>query len=162
MTEKKLGFYAKYVKPKMDLVMFFTIVGLATGFYLDNEKNKLERESKDREFEQRIYQTPLQLQKAIDHDNEVPSDVENFKREIRLIQTGDTLKEQQKNIEKNIKVIDSFYIFSKNKSKKDSVLDIERQKSRDKRTQDVNDIKREQQNIGNTLQAIQRVLDTMN
>lgn len=163
MTEpKKLNKYQRYIKPHLDIVMFFTIIAMGVTFYLEYEKGKLDRTAKDKDIEQRIYPTPQRLIKAMEHDDEVPSDVENFKREIRLIQTGDSLKTQQQEINENIKVIDSFYQFEKRKAIKDSIDDLAKQKSRDKRTQDIEQMKREQQNIGNTLQTIQRtLLDTI-
>ena len=162
MTGSKQNFYTKFIKPHLDIMMFFTLIGMGVTFYLTYETTKISDEAKIRDIEQKIYPDALTLQKAMDHDNEVPSDVENFKREIRLISTGDSLKLVQKEINENIKVIDSFCQFAKDKSIKDSISDIAKQKSRNKRTKDVNDIKRENQNIANTLQAIQRKLDTLN
>lgn len=161
MTEVKKNFYMKFIKPHLDIVMFFTLVSMGVTFYLKSETKTIEDAAKIREIEQKIYPDALTLQKAMDHDNEVPSDVENFKREIHLIKTGDTLKIRQKEIQAQIKVIDSFYDFSKKKAKNDSITDILKQKSRDKRTEDIEQMKREQQNIGNTLQMIQRTLDTL-
>lgn len=161
-TEKKQNFYTKHIKPHLDIMMFFTIVGMGVTVYLTYEKDKIQAVAEKEAIEQKIPKSTEEMIKIRDHVNEVPSDVENFKRELNLIKTGDTLKAAQKEIQENIKVIDSFYKFSKKQAIRDSIEDIAKQKSRDQRTKDVNDIKRENQNIANTLQAIQRKLDTIN
>ncbi len=153
MATKKPTFYAKYIKPNLVYGFLFTIIGGGIVYYINDE-------IKDANVEQRIYPTPEQLIKAIEHDNEVPTDVENYKREVRLIEQGDIQIEQQIRIDsqqlyiqKNIKVIDSFFQFSKKKAISDSIKEIRKQISRDKRTEEI-------QNIGNTLRAIQAKSDT--
>lgn len=155
-TTKKKSFYAKYIQPHMGLSILITIIGGGIMYYLEMEKDKLEHDAKDALIEQRIYKTPAQYQKAIDHDNEVPSDVENFKRELRLIEQGDiqivqqmVLDSQQVHIRKSIMVIDSFFQYAKRKNISDSIGEIKKQESRDARTAEI-------QNIGNILRALQK------
>lgn len=151
--KKKIGFYQKYIVPNMGVSIFIMLIGGGITYYITGEKDKIVREAKDKEIESRIYPTPLILQKAMDHDNEVPTDVENFIREQRLIEQGDTLLVYQSEIAENIKVIDSFFQFAKEKKYTDSIKDIAKDKSRDARTEEI-------QNIGNILRVMQR--DTTN
>ena len=144
-TEKKKGFYIKYIQPHMGLSIWITIIIGGMSFYLDNEKTKIEQEVKSENIESRIPDTVGEFQKMQDHVNEVPSDVETYKREQRNIAIGDTLliqqiklDSQQVNITKQLKVIDSFFVFAKNKKIQDSIKEITKQKSRDSRTKDIN------------------------
>lgn len=74
-------------------------------------------------IEDRIPKTTLEMNKITEHVNEIPSDVENYKREVKLIQQGEVLIQQQ------IK-LDSFYIFAEKKFTKDSLTELSKDKSR--------------------------------
>jgi len=160
--EVKKSFYAKYIGPKIGPSILITLLVGGTTIYLDSQTTKIQRDAKDAEIETRIYESPKQLQKAIAHDNEVPSDVDTYIREQQNIAIGDKLivqqeklDSQQKELQVNIKVIDSFYQFSKKKEESDSIKEIKKQKSRDERSNEI-------QNIGNTVRALQKLLDTTN
>lgn len=130
---QKQTFYTKYIKPNIVYGFLFSIIGAGVTYYINDEK-------RDYDVEQRIYPTPQQLIKAIEHDNEVPSDVENFKREQRLIIQGDSNLLLQKDILLQQKeligvkgIIDSFYDFNKRKAKEDSIKNRVVKQSRAKR-----------------------------
>ena len=144
------------------IVGTFSVLSIGTAYYLKAERTQDSNVSTHDDIENRIYPDVQTLQKAMAHDNEVPTDVENFKREVRLIEQGDSLLLYQNEINKNLKVIDSFYAFERNKKIDDSITEIKKQESRDSRQKDIEDIKTENQNIGNMLRAMQRTLDTMN
>ncbi len=148
MNAKKPSFYTKYIKSKITVSLLIFIIGGGITYYINDK-------IKNANIEQRIYPTPERLIRAMDHDDEVPTDVENFKREVRLIEQGDIqieqqikIDSQQLHIQRNIKVIDSFYQFAKKKAISDSIKEIVKQKSRDKRTEEII-------NIGNAIRAIQ-------
>jgi hypothetical protein len=161
-NKKKLTFWGEHIRPNITLGLLVAVVGWGIAYYLQEESRQLKRDAKDAHIESRIYTTPLQYQKAVDHDNAVPNDVDNFKREIRLISQGDTLIQYhekldsvQVRIEKNILIVNEFFQFTKNKHISDSISESKKQISRDDRSDDI-------QNIGNTLIAIQNQLDTIN
>ena len=161
----KKGFYAKYIEPKMGVSIFVLLLGGGTGAYLTYEKDKIVEQAKDNALELRIPETPQFMNKIKDHVNEVPSDVENFQREIHLMKTGDTLVEFQKEINQQIKVIDSFYQFAKVKKTADSLAEFKRQKSRDSRDSTMNETLQAQkvynQNQINVTNAINALTQTV-
>jgi len=137
-------------------------ISVVVVFFVKAENTKKDNEVKHKDIENRIYPNVQTLQKAIDHDNEVPTDVENFIREQRLIEQGDKtiiqqvkIDSQQTELKKDLKVVDSFFTYIKKERQQDSVKNIAKDKSRDERTDEI-------QNIGNILRAMQRKLDTMN
>ena len=164
----KQTFWNKYIQPNLTLSLVILVIGGGIKYYLDQEKKQIEQEAKDANVESRIYPTPLILQKAMDHDNEVPSDVENLRREIRLIEQNDITIErqvmidsQQLEIKDNLIVIGKFYEFVKDNKTVDSLSavkkakeDIIKQASRDKRTQEIED-------IGMYIREIKRAQDTL-
>ena len=130
---KKPTFYTKWIKPNITSSLLIFIIGGGIAYYINNE-------IKDADVEQRIYPTPERLIRAMDHDDEVPSDVENFKREQRLIVQGDSnlilqkdIKSQQKEIIEIKVAIDSFYGLLAEKARKDSIKDRTVNQSRAKR-----------------------------
>ncbi len=140
-------------------VMLISVVVL---FFVKGENTKKDNEVTHKDIESRIYDTPLELQQAKDHDNEVPTDVENFKREQRLIEQGDTLLTYQAEISENIKVIDSFFQFAKDKKYSDSIGEITKQISRNQRSDDIKLLLNNSINQTNAINAINQRLDTIN
>ncbi len=138
------------------------LISAVVGFYVSNQDTKKDNEVTHKDIESRIYNTPLELQQAKDHDNEVPTDVENFKREQRLIEQGDTLLNYQAEISENIKVIDSFFQFTKDKKYNDSITEITKQISRDGREDALNKLLQNSINQTNAINAINQRLDTIN
>ncbi len=165
MVAEKQGFWKKHIEPKMGVSIFVLLLGGGTGAYLTYEKDKLEIQAEKNALELRVYPSPQRLIKAMEHDDEVPSDVENFQREIRLIKTGDTLVEFQKEINEQIKVIDSFYQFAKASKISDSLAEFKRQKSRDSRDSTMNETLQAQkvynQNQINVTNAINALTQTV-
>lgn len=159
MTEKKQNAWDKYIKPNIQLGVLVTMAIAGINYYVDKEKEADQIQSK-------IPESPEEMIEIRNHINEVPSDVENYKREIRLIQQGDSLLDQQKEINENLKIIDSFYVFEKKKAYSDSIAEAKRQESRDKRTSEIEETKKDVRRIENAVQLIlsnqERILDTIN
>lgn len=151
-------------------VMLISVVVL---FFVKGENTKKDNEVTHKDIESRIYDTPLELQQAKDHDNEVPTDVENFKREVRLIEQGDiTIQQQLLNYEQQIKIdsqqtelnqnIKIFYEFQKQEKVDDSLTEIIKQESRDNRSGDLKLLLQNSINQTNAINAINQRLDTIN
>lgn len=162
MAQKKQGFYTKYIQPHMGVSIFIAIITFAVGAYLTNEKDKIVREAEKKEIETRIPETVAEFNEIVDHINEVPSDVENYQREQRLIEQGDTLLTYQVEISQNIKVIDSFFQFAKDKKISDSITEVVKQISRDQRGDDIKVLLNNSINQTNAINAINQRLDTIN
>lgn len=159
--KKKESFYKRKIAPAIGPSMLILLITTVVGWYITSERNKDAQQITTDSIEERIPNTVTEFVEWEDHMNEKPSDVDNYKREIRLIKQGDTLLQYQSaldsaqiRIEKNIKVIDEFFEFAKEKHISDSIKDIKKQKSRDDRTEEI-------QNIGNILRVMQ-LKDTIN
>jgi len=120
------------------------IITTIIGWYITDQRNQDAQKITHDSIENRIPETIKKFVEWEDHMNEKPSDIENFQREQRLIIQGDIqinqqvkLDSQQVAITNQLKVIDSFWIFAKNKKLIDSITEIGKQKSRDKRTDDM-------------------------
>lgn len=147
------------------IISAFTILGIGTAYYLKAERTQDSNVVTHKDIENRIYPDVQTLQKAIDHDNEVPTDVENFKREVRLIEQGDIqinqqvkLDSQQLDLNKNIKV---FYEFQIQEKYDDSISEITKQISRDQRSDDMKLLLNNSINQTNAINAINQRLDTI-
>ena len=153
-----------WTKLRVNLSLIFaagTLLSIGTAFDLKGEREQDKNNATHKDIEQRIYPTPLILQQAVDHDNEVPSDVENYQREERLIEQGDTLLIYQAEISENIKIIDSFFQFTKDKKISDSITESTKQISRDQRGDDMKLLLNNSINQTNAINAINQRLDTI-
>lgn len=141
---KKISFWAKYIQPNLTLGLIIMVVGGGITYYLDQEKKQITQEAKEISIENRIPETVKEFTEWEDHMNEVPSDVDTYIREQRNLEIGTGLEirqikldSQQVNIQKQLMIIDSFFTFAKGKKISDSITEIKKQKSRDKRTDDM-------------------------
>lgn len=165
MSEKK----TYWTKLRILIVGTFTILSIGTAYYLKAERTQDSNITTHKDIEQRIYPDVQTLQKAIDHDNEVPTDVETYIREQRnigigdtLILIGDTLKRYQVEIKESLKIIDSFRKFEKQKKIDDSLVEIIKQISRDDRKIGIDKLNQNMINAVNAINAINQRLDTIN
>ncbi len=142
------------------------LISVVVIFFADARDTKKDNEVTHKDIEQRISPTVSKFNKIVDHVDEVPSDIENYQREERLIEQGDITIEQQVKLDsqqielnKNLKI---FYTFQKQVKFDDSISELTKQISRDQRGDDMKLLLNNSINQTNAINAINQRLDTIN
>jgi hypothetical protein len=155
-----------WIKKNIGFGAIVLIITTVIGWYITDQRKQDAQKITHDSIENRIPESIKTFVEWEDHMNEKPSDIENFQREQRLIVQGDIqinqqvkLDSQQMIIENQLKVIDSFFVFAKKKKVSDSITEIGKQKSRDKRTDDMETISASMLLILKKVNAIQDSID---
>ena len=137
---KKQNWLQKNVGFSAIVLIIVTVI----GWYITNERDKDAQTITHDSIENRI---PKDVQTFVEwdkHMNEKPSDVETHILNRRNREIGDSLlilskkqDAQQAVITEQLKVIDTFRVFLKEKASVDSIAEIKKQESRDQRTDDM-------------------------
>lgn len=149
------------------------LISVVVLFFVKAENTKKDNEVTHENIEQRISPTVSKFNKIVDHVDEVPSDIENYQREERLIEQGDiTIEQQLVNYDQQIKIdsqqvelntnLKIFYEFQKQIKVDDSLTEITKQISRDQRGDDLKLLLNNSINTTNAINAINQRLDTIN
>ncbi len=141
MEKNKKTLWAK-IKPNLGIGLFVTILTSGTAYYITQEIWK-------NDVQQKIFPSVSDLNETLENNAAKPSEKEVYimgqealtiKRESleyqkQIIADADTLKEQAKYFKQQTQRIDSFYIFARDKIKKDSITEKKKEESRAGRDQ---------------------------
>jgi hypothetical protein len=144
MSPKDITPKAYFKKVFLYSGILFAIVSTLVFYYVKGERDKDAQQIKNDSIEERIPEDVTTFVEWEKHMNEKPSDVETHILNRRNKEIGDSLlilskkqDAQQIVITEQLKVIDTFRVFLKEKASIDSIAEIDKQVSRDKRTDDM-------------------------